>query len=568
MSENKTIPTPDSHRELAATIGKSTLFGIVASGVQIATRLISVPVVIHYLGLGGYGIWSIIMITASYMRFGTAGIKSAFQKYVAEATANGDYDKANRLVSTGSISMLLLSLTGLIPVAVFSHRLARASGVPPEFLSAAAYSITVLAAIYVVSNFGAAYESIVMGGHRIDLARKYITVLTVLEAIAVIAMLHAGYGLFAMALIMGASELIYIFCCYRMSRRIVPQMHISVANFTPSLFPELIRFAGSYQMVNVLELFYRGIVPIAILRFFGDVPAGVYALAVRLTSSVMIAQDALALPILSGGTMVFTSGNAQSIKLFFAKSFKVTIAASLPPLAFVCAFGTTLIYAWTGVVDPQLRIGILLVSLAALPKAVSLLQLVLYRASGRTLHDNVSQIIRIVMVLTVAHFGMQLGFSGVLAGMASAEFVGVMYMTIAMAMTFHAFNVRMLSRDTLRIAAATALVIAAGLAANMIPIQLGGPEQNNFLIRLLGGYDHYHALIGLLGSPEHIHAMIQHLGGLQRINALINLGEIGFACLLMSWPALIVTKTISSAERQSIMDAMVPGRRKVLQANS
>jgi hypothetical protein len=36
----------------------------------------------------------------------------------------------------------------------------------------------------------------------------------------------------------------------------------------------------------------------------------------------------------------------------------------------------------------------------------------------------------------------------------------------------------------------------------------------------------------------------------------------------MSWPALIVTKTISSAERQSIMDAMVPGRRKVLQANS
>jgi O-antigen/teichoic acid export membrane protein len=392
--------------------------------------------------------------------------------------------------------------------------------------------------------------------------------MTVLEAIAVIAFLHAGYGLFTMALIMGASELIYIFCCYRMSTRIVPQMHISVANFTPSMFPELLRFAGSYQMVNVLELFYRGIVPIAILRFFGDVPAGVYALAVRLTSSVMIAQDALALPILSGGTMVFTSGNAQSIKLFFAKSFKVTIAASLPPLAFVCAFGTTLIYAWTGVVDPLLRIGILLVSLAALPKAVSQLQLVLYRASGRTLHDNVSQVIRIVMVLTVAHFAMQLGFSGVLAGMAGAEFVGVIYMTIAMAMTFHAFNVRMLSRDTFRIAAATALVIAAGLAANMIPIQLGGPEQNNVLIKLLGGFDHYHALIRLFGSPEHIHAIVKRLGGLGRINALINLSEIGLACLFMSWPALIVTKTVSSAERQSIMDAMVPGRRKVLQANS
>ena len=528
MSETATMPPPASNRDLAATIGKNTIFGIVASGVQIATRLISVPVVIHYLGLGGYGIWSIIMVTAAYMRFGTAGIKSAFQKYVAEATGSGDYQKANQLVSTGSISMLLLSLAGLIPVAILSHKLARASGVPAEFLSSAARSITVLAAIYVVSNFGAAYESIVMGGHRIDLARKYITILTVLEAVAVIALLHAGYGLFAMALIMGASELIYIFCCYRMSRRIVPQMHISVANFTPSLFPELIRFAGSYQMVNMLELFYRAIVPIALLKFFGAEAAGIFALAGRLTSSALIAQDALALPILSGGTMVFTAGSAESLKLFFAKSFKVTIATTLPPLAFVCAFGAPMIYAWTGAVNRQFRLAILLVSLAALPKAVSLLQLVLYRASGRALHDNISQAIRIVVILIVAYFGRRLGFYGVLGGMAVAELIGVVFMVVAMSMTFHAFNVKILLRDAFRIAAATALVVGAGAAAGMIPIQWSGPE---------------------------------------RVTALLRLGQVGLGCLLMAWPALLVTKSISSAERRSLLDSMMPGRRRVLQVN-
>lgn len=529
MSETRAMPAPASNRDLAATIGKNTIFGIVASGVQIATRLVSVPVVIHYLGLGGYGIWSIIMVTAAYMRFGTAGIKSAFQKYVAEATGSGDFEKANRLVSTGSISMLLLSLAALIPVALLSQRMAHASGVPPEFLSSAARSITVLAAIYVVSNFGAAYESIVMGGHRIDLARKYITVLSVLEAAAVIALLHAGYGLFAMALIMGASELIYIFCCYRMSRRIVPQMHISVANFTPSLFRELIRFAGSYQMVNIMELFYRTIVPIALLKYFGAEAAGIFALAGRLTSSALIAQDALALPILSGGTMVFTAGSLESMRLFFAKSFKVTIAATLPPLAFVCAFGSTMIYAWTGETNPRFRLAILLVSLAALPKAVSLLQLVLYRASGRALHDNISQIIRIVIVLTVAAFAVRLGFYGVLAGMATAEFIGVIFMIVAMSRIFHAFNVKVLVRDAFRIAAATALVVGAGAAMSMLPIPWAVPE---------------------------------------RLNALFRLGEIGMGCLLMAWPALMVTKSISSAERRSILDAMVPSRRRVLQVNN
>src|SRR6202167_3826217 len=330
-STAKTAIAHPSDRHLATAIGKGTIFGMVSSGAQIGTRLITVPVVIHHLGLGGYGIWSIIIVTAAYMRFGSAGIKSAFQKYVAEATGTGDLETANKLVSTGSITMLGLSLIGLIPVAFLSQRMARASGVPPEFLSAASASISVLACIYVVSNFGAAFEAIVMGGHRVDLTRKYATVLTVCEAAVIVVLLHQGYGLLAMTVVMGVSELIYIYCCYLASHRVVPEMQVSRKHFTPSVFPELIRFAGSYQLVNVLELLYGAVLPVVVLRFFGAESAGVFALASRVVTSALVAQDALVLPILSGGTMVFASRSIERIRLFLAKSFKVTLAASLPP---------------------------------------------------------------------------------------------------------------------------------------------------------------------------------------------------------------------------------------------
>ncbi len=68
VSEPK--PAPSSDRQLAASIGKSTVFGVIASAAQVITRMITVPLVIHYLGLGAYGIWNIIMVTAAYMRFG------------------------------------------------------------------------------------------------------------------------------------------------------------------------------------------------------------------------------------------------------------------------------------------------------------------------------------------------------------------------------------------------------------------------------------------------------------------------------------------------------------------
>src|ERR1700678_1623109 len=108
-----------SSHKLASTIGRNTIFGIAANLVQMATRLVTVPIVIHHLGLGGYGIWNVIMMTATYMRFGSVGIKTAFQKYVAEATGDGDYDRANKLLSTGAAIMLVLSVTGLIPVFFF-----------------------------------------------------------------------------------------------------------------------------------------------------------------------------------------------------------------------------------------------------------------------------------------------------------------------------------------------------------------------------------------------------------------------------------------------------------------
>jgi len=514
-------PPAQSDRHLAASIGKNTIFGIASSAAQVGTRLITVPVVIHHLGLGGYGIWSIIMVTAAYMRFGSAGIKSAFQKYVAEATGNGDFETPNKLLSTGAISMLVISLVGLIPIAFYARQLAIAGGVPQEFLPAAAESLKILACIYAISNFGAAFEAIVMGGHRIDLTRKFTTILTVCEALVIIEMLHLGYGLLAMTIVMGASELIYIALCYFASHRVVPQMHVSFKNFTKKAFPELIRFAGSYQLVNVLELLYGAILPIVLLRFFGAAAAGVFAVATRVVTSALIAQDALIVPILSGGTMIFATGSRERVRLFLAKSFKVTLAVALGPLAFVCAFGTTMIFAWTGEVDSRFRMVLWLASLAALLKAVSLLQLVLYRASGRALLDNIRQVLRIVTILIVAFFGRDVGFTGMLGGMAGAELVGVLFMFFAMSKTFRDFSLKIVGVDALRIAIAAGLVVGAGAIAGMVPI------------------------------PWPVTG---------RLAALAKLVEITAGSLIAVWPVLILTKSVSKAERRTLLDALISRR--------
>jgi O-antigen/teichoic acid export membrane protein len=512
---------PASHGKLAVAIGRSTLFGILSRLSQVGTRLITIPIVVGHLGLAGYGIWSIIMTTSAYMRFGSVGIKSAFQKYVADATGNGDFTTASRLLSTGTAIMVVLSVAGLIPSALLSRKLAVAAGVPPEFLSAAASSITVLALIMMLANVGAVYEAIVMGGHRIDLVRKFSTITTIAEAVAIVILLHFGYGLVAMASVMAISEAFYIVSCYIASKKLMPQIELKYKYVTRSVLRELIRFAGSYQLVNLLEVLYGAILPITVLRNFGAERAGVFAIAGRLGSSAAILPDSFLQPILSGGSMVHASGSAERMRQLIRKSYKITLGLTLFPLVFLSVFGTSLVYAWTGQVDPTFRTTLVLVSITVLFGSFSILGLVLYRVSGRAVLDNIRQLLRIVTLFTIALFAKKLGLYGVLIGWSAAEFLGMLFMIFALMRTFPTFHMRDLLPDTIRLTGATVIMLAAGALFALIPL----PEIHNL-----------------------------------RVMALLQLGKIGLGCLLATWPALLLTKSITTAEGNAIVNVLVPRR--------
>lgn len=508
----------NTNQNLAVTIGKNTLFGILARVAQVGTRLVTIPIVIAHLGLDGYGIWSIIMTTAAYMRFGSVGVKSAFQKYVAEASGKGDYESASQLLSTGCALMAVLSVC-LIPVSIFANQLVAALGVPPEFLNSAGKSLSILALIMAMSNVGVVFEAIVMGVHRIDVARNLTTVFTVLEAIATVVFLHFGYGLFAMASVMAASELGFVTCCALVSRRIAPEVRLARKYVTKRVIRELVRYAGSYQLVGLLEVLYAGILPLVILRTFGANTSGIYAVVTRLTSSAQMLPDALLLPILSGGAMVYASGAVERTRALMLKSFKVTLGLSLFPLAFIAAFGTTLVFAWTGQTRPEFRTALCLVSGAALFQSLSMLQLVLYRASGKALMDNVRQFLRIVTLLTIAALARRLGFYGVLAGLALAELLGMLFMLFAITRTFRTFRVKSLASDTLRLTAATAALLLVGALTVHLPL------------------------------PQATGA---------RLTAAVQMVAVSLACLISFWPALRLTRAVTGAEGRTLVGVLLP----------
>jgi len=500
-------------------MSRSVLFGVVSNGSQVATRLVTIPIVIHHLGLDGYGIWNTIMMTASYMRFGSVGVKTAFQKYVAESMGNGNYKTASQLLSTGCAMLLGLSVLGLIPAALFSRAIVVHAGVPPEFQSSAAVAVGLLALIMAVANVGSVFEAIVMGGQRVDLCRKFNTCLAVIEAVAIVIAMRLGFGLAAMAGIMGLSELIYIVCCYVASKRIVPEVRVGLGFVTKDVVYELIRFAGSYQLVNVFEVVYASTLPVIMLRTFGANAAGIYALVTRVVASASMILESFLPPLLSGAAMVYATASPQRMTDLMRKAFKVTLVMSLLPLGFISVFGSTMTYAWTGQADPSFPMVFALVCFKALVSSLSLLTLVLYRTSGKAVLDNVRQVIRLGAIVAIAAFASRLGFYGILAAVAAAELIGLIFMLFALGHTFERFSASVVVPDALKLTAAASLIIGVALVASRVTLPAA------FEGRQL---------------------------------ALLSLVQASVVCLLVAYPIARWTGSVTLEERSELLSAVLP----------
>jgi O-antigen/teichoic acid export membrane protein len=217
--------------------------------------------------------------------------------------------------------------------------------------------------------------------------------------------------------------------------------------------------------------------------------------------------------------MVYASGSTERMRRLLLKSFKITLGLTLFPLAFISLFGTSILLAWTGQQSPSFRTALSLVSLAGVFHAFSLLQLVLYRISGKALMDNIRQVLRIVILGSIALFAPKLGFNGTLIGLAVAELAGVLFMLFALTRTFSSFQVRTLLPDAVKLTAASAVVLAAGVVAGRIPLP---------------------ALSGV------------------RLLATLRLGEVTMGCLLMVWPALLITKSVTVLEWKAFLGVFLP----------
>jgi O-antigen/teichoic acid export membrane protein len=254
-----------------------TLEVIVYAGVL----LLLYRIIVRALGIEAMGIWSLVMATASFLRFADTGVGAGVGRFVALSRAEGEEGQALRIIDTALVfnAVLLAVLTLLI---LFPARALLPSIFDDAKSLAAARELLPLAlGAFILTNLSGVSAASLVALHRLDL-KSYIVMGSCFLQLAVAGLLINDYGLAAVAAGQIAQQAMILVACYLAARRVIG---VPVAQFVPrpskAALRELLPFGLKLQGVSLLTSMFDPISRFVMSAFGGLAAVGTLELAQR-----------------------------------------------------------------------------------------------------------------------------------------------------------------------------------------------------------------------------------------------------------------------------------------------
>lgn len=236
------------------SITTGVVVGMLTTAVHLISRLLLVPLILHFVPMVHYGLWTICFVILSYAGMSAFGIRNAYIKYVAEYWSHGNRNAINILISTGLTVVGILSLLIYLGISYAVPIFMSFFHVEKDMHALAGFMIRGTAAAFLLELWLGAFKSALEGLQKITLTRLIWLFATLSEIVLIFFFLMMGYGIHGVVIayiIKTIFEMgLHLFFAFR---------HIPTLSLRPMLnrgaFNALFVFGGKVQGLGILGLF-------------------------------------------------------------------------------------------------------------------------------------------------------------------------------------------------------------------------------------------------------------------------------------------------------------------------
>jgi O-antigen/teichoic acid export membrane protein len=312
------------------------------------TRVGLPPLILHFVSLEEYGLWSTCFLLISYVSMGAFGVSNVYIRYVAEYSVKEQFDSINGLISTGLLLTFIFSVCALGGIWIAMPVLLKSFNVAPQLHHTAQVLILGTLATMLLDMTLGAFAYVLHGLQRIAQQTIVWIISFLLETALIVTLLFYGYGVTSLLWAFFAryifSTVIYIVLCYRA----IPGLHISFRLVKREFFSRFLHYGGILQLSGLLS-----IVMYSIERVLAGYLTGLTAIAVLdlgqkfpvMASQVFSSMNASFLPAI---TQAHSLGKQNDIKRLYTQGLRYLNLLNGLAMGFLAPFAGWLLIAWLG----------------------------------------------------------------------------------------------------------------------------------------------------------------------------------------------------------------------------
>lgn len=328
----------------------SAASAVVNKGIMLIVNLVSVPIMVRYLGAELFGIWAILSTTLTLLLTFDLGVSSSLTNFISEAYAHDDKDFAGTYSTTAfgimtGLSLLLGLLAWIIwPWLHWQQLFHLSSPAESSMVSRAAAGALGVLLLGMPASLGAK----ILGGYQeLGISNAFAAAGGVLNLIGLLLLvwMHAGLAALTIAscgilVAINVVSVVWIWACHK------PWLMPRFRHLTGDAARRLMGSGWKFFVLQIAALLSWGTDNFVITHYLGPAQVVPYNVTWRLAGYMMAAQALLTPSLWPAYSEAFVRGDIEWIRRTFRRTLLLTMSAAAVFAIVLALIGRQLIYLW------------------------------------------------------------------------------------------------------------------------------------------------------------------------------------------------------------------------------
>jgi O-antigen/teichoic acid export membrane protein len=176
-------------------LARNVVANVANAATTIAASVVSLPLILHYVGIDGFGVWTLAQTAVIYIATAETGFGPAVQRYVSVSHGAGDARTAARIVWSASGFYLALGVVVAVAFVLLAPAFVDLFDVPSDLRGDAETMLRLLGPVMLLALMAAGLANVLQGVERFGAAAAATAVSAVTFLAVAIVLLADGQGL-------------------------------------------------------------------------------------------------------------------------------------------------------------------------------------------------------------------------------------------------------------------------------------------------------------------------------------------------------------------------------------